>query len=475
MNNKLSIPVIIIIVFILLIIVGNSFAYIDVLCGPRSLLFICNKLDIQTDLDELCNLSGYDKETGTTFLGLYKAAQAKGLPAIAFTMEYEDLCKLDSYSIAFVDERHFLVVVSCKEDSLTVIDPPEMPETLSKERFCNRWKGEILCFSDSLKKAYSKSMTQRKSIKGGPSIKFDHISHDFGVTETGKLLSHTFDFVNMGTEDLEVYSRTSCGCTSALLSDKLISPGSTGNVQVEFNTLGRGKGKKIQTVYLRSNDIHNKILKLTVKAILKGKVDFAPDRLWLGNINVNNVVEREVLVADPGDGSLKIENIESGKDISAEVCPDRTVDDHRVIPVLLKINVGNKGGAFESSVTIRTNDEHNREKVIPIKGTVITKLVAVPSKIIFGDIQPGTSAIQEIILRSTSNEPIDISGLQSSLSFIETNVTPYDNNTKFKLAVSMKSPPFEITLREPIKVYVTNEEDPVLEIPFFAKVINNNE
>ena len=52
------------------------------LCGHKILIIILDQYGISSTLEELCALSNYNILSGTTILGLYKAATAKGLPAV---------------------------------------------------------------------------------------------------------------------------------------------------------------------------------------------------------------------------------------------------------------------------------------------------------------------------------------------------------------------------------------------------------
>ena len=125
---------------------------IDPLCGPKSLLAICKKYNISTTLDEICDLTGYEEQFGTTMRGLYQATNKKGLPAVPVETELEQLCSIKTPSIAFVDGNHFLVIHGCKGDKITIQDPPAPSYSIQKEVFVKRWNGVALVFSESLKK-----------------------------------------------------------------------------------------------------------------------------------------------------------------------------------------------------------------------------------------------------------------------------------------------------------------------------------
>ena len=100
----------------------------------------------------------------------------------------------------------------------------------------------------------------------GPSLKFTEDTRDFGKVKQGKVLTHVFAFTNEGDSTLSIKRvRQSCGCTAALLKDKEIPPGGTGEIKVTFNTKGYAN-KVSKYIYIDSNDPAQPSKKLTVSA-----------------------------------------------------------------------------------------------------------------------------------------------------------------------------------------------------------------
>jgi len=88
----------------------------------------------------------------------------------------------------------------------------------------------------------------------GPVLELSETKHDFGTMEEGKIAGWKADFKNTGTSDLEIKDiKTSCGCTAASVSGKLIKPGETGSIRIEFDSAEKS-GKLSRTVTLYTND-----------------------------------------------------------------------------------------------------------------------------------------------------------------------------------------------------------------------------
>ncbi|MBI5726590.1 MAG: DUF1573 domain-containing protein, partial [Ignavibacteriales bacterium] len=98
--------------------------------------------------------------------------------------------------------------------------------------------------------------------------------HDFGVIQEGKIVDYTFAFKNSGKKDLEIKDiRTSCGCTAALVSQKLLKPGEAGTLKIEFDSSNRF-GRMSRTISVTTNETEAPVKVLTIYAeVVKKEVN----------------------------------------------------------------------------------------------------------------------------------------------------------------------------------------------------------
>jgi len=88
----------------------------------------------------------------------------------------------------------------------------------------------------------------------GPRIVVEPASFDFGKAVQNKTLQKEFSIRNFGSADLVIENvSTTCGCTAALLADKVVKPGSTTPLRVSLETRTY-TGKVERKVLIRSND-----------------------------------------------------------------------------------------------------------------------------------------------------------------------------------------------------------------------------
>ncbi len=76
--------------------------------------------------------------------------------------------------------------------------------------------------------------------KGAAAAEFDKTSYDFGTVIEGEVIETTFVITNTGKTDLVITdAQATCGCTVAAWPKEPIKSGTSGEIQVTFNTAGK--------------------------------------------------------------------------------------------------------------------------------------------------------------------------------------------------------------------------------------------
>ena len=71
-----------------------------------------------------------------------------------------------------------------------------------------------------------------------PRVQFANTTYEFGKVMAGEVVRHEFVFTNTGDAALEVTAvRPRCGCTTAGEATKLVEPGKTGTIPLQFNSV----------------------------------------------------------------------------------------------------------------------------------------------------------------------------------------------------------------------------------------------
>ena len=127
----------------------------------------------------------------------------------------------------------------------------------------------------------------------------------FGEIDANDSVEHTFIFKNNCGETIEVgHARASCGCTAAVISEKVIPPGGQAEVQVKFTPPrgSRGKVTKTVSVYLKDQDKPHTIIRFSAK--IKTDVEIHPNYVQLLGFKVG----------DNATGAVSVQNV-SGEEL----------------------------------------------------------------------------------------------------------------------------------------------------------------
>ncbi|MCS6820331.1 MAG: DUF1573 domain-containing protein [Microscillaceae bacterium] len=115
--------------------------------------------------------------------------------------------------------------------------------------------------------AMSKDTTQNNNttplVQGASYISFKEKIYHFGRVKQGEKVRYSFQFINLGTQDLFLYEvQTSCGCTVTTWPRKAIKPQESSEVEIVFDTTNK-LGMQNKVVLIISN-AQNKEEKLTL-------------------------------------------------------------------------------------------------------------------------------------------------------------------------------------------------------------------
>ncbi|MFC1539401.1 DUF1573 domain-containing protein [Candidatus Latescibacterota bacterium] len=442
-------------------------------CGPNSLFIITKYFNANVLKDDIFRFSDVNREFGTTLLSLYEASKNLGLPVVPVKTNLHGLCLMNAPAIAFVDGNHFLVVHDCGWTTVTIEDPPKPKQKIPKKEFEKRWKGEALVFSEKLYKKQVEKIEKSVKPPNGPKIAFNQNTIFFGSVREGEKITNTFTFTNIGSDTLEVSARSTCSCTTALLSKSKIPPGGTGQIKLEFDTKGQS-GQVIQGADIRTNDPANPWEKLTLEGTVQ-VVSVFPNRHWLDEVTKNATVIREVLVIDTGDSTLAVVQVKTPQGVSAKVLRSRKENGSCVVPVSFTIKPGTTPGDFEKKVTIVTNDSSKKTLDVTFAGKVLGDLKALPSMLFFGDVIADFTTTREIILIPTNGLLPKIERAISSSPYISTEVQEIEDGSNYKLVATLNSPKSDMTIRDNIPIYINGEKEPAIEIPVYARVVGTLE
>lgn len=112
---------------------------------------------------------------------------------------------------------------------------------------------------------------EKQETTGGPEMKFETMTMDYGTIEQNSEPYREFNFTNVGDEPLQITNaKGSCGCTVPEWPKEPIFPGESDVIKVRYDTKRIGKFAK--TITLTTNSKADNAANGTLKLTIKGEV-----------------------------------------------------------------------------------------------------------------------------------------------------------------------------------------------------------
>jgi len=114
-------------------------------------------------------------------------------------------------------------------------------------------------------------------VKKSPRIAFpEGTRYDFGIIDEEGLIKHEFLLENQGGSNLEIEDvKTGCGCTSTVLTKKVLAPGEDAKVIASYKGRPVNQREKIP-IWIISNDPDKPIVQVILTGIVRTKVFWFP-------------------------------------------------------------------------------------------------------------------------------------------------------------------------------------------------------
>lgn len=175
----------------------------DRLCGPLCLLSVCQKLGVEAQLSEITAMTDYNRDAGTSVLGLYKAAKSMGLCALATKTSVDELVTLKVPAIVYLWSEHCVVVEAKDADTFTITEPSGKVYLSPKDALREGYCGFALLVSKD------KGLLPITSASSGADMRLSKYTWNFGTVYAGEAVTHSISFQNVGKETLHIYRATS--------------------------------------------------------------------------------------------------------------------------------------------------------------------------------------------------------------------------------------------------------------------------
>ena len=436
------------------------------LCGPRCLLSVCQKLQINASLAELASLAGDDGAAGASMLGLLKAAKAKGLQGVCAKISLKELSTFSGSAIAHLWENHFVVVEpGDRPNTIRVTDPPGQMETVKMGIFGQHYSGFALLIAKDVN-AFPASKVD------GPDIRFDSYAWDFGSVEQGEQKEHSFKCRNVGNADLVISKvDTSCGdCLAPIAGQQVIRPGGEGEIKVLLLTSDQTLSVA-KNLYVTSNDPVSPVVQLAVTGYVQpNQLPIAPQAVVFGMLHRSETQTRKLYIPSLPEEGLKITSVTCDSPHVVTVVSSSTESNHPGYFVTVTLSPCAPIGPIKANILIVSNHPKQPTAKVPVTATIRSDLDLDRDMFFFGFVKKGQDRKMDITISTIGKKPLTIGKISSSLSYVAVNIAPSTENKGFIITASLKPEAPVGNIRGDISISTNDPDQPEIKVPVYAYI-----
>src|SRR5215470_499310 len=318
---------------------------------------------------------------------------------------------------------------------------------------------------------------ENKAAVSAPKIEIAPESKDAGTVPKGQVIDTTFVVKNNGGSDLVITdARPGCGCTVASF-DKVVKPGAEGKVISHVDTKSFS-GPIAKSILLVSNDPERSQINRFIKATVKPDVDVLPQPYVRMSLVKGDSDARDVIVISEEKG-FKPSIAESSQPyVKAEVTPAGEKDKIPGRPgeqfkLHITVTPDAPEGLLNAPIRLTTGVSQQPNIEIPVSGIVRARVSVTPVMVNFGNFTAGKDPITRniVVTNNKPASPIKVTKAEVSVPGFITDVVPTQEGISYTVVVKASDKVKKGALDGTVKLYTTDKEKSVIELPLKGEVL----
>ena len=239
---------------------------------------------------------------------------------------------------------------------------------------------------------------------------FPVTSHNFGTVAKGSKTEYRFEFRNLYKEDLHVQGvRTSCGCTSPVVTKRDLKTHETAEVVATFNTR-TFLGQHGATLTVTFDKPFYAEVQLRVAGHIRGDVMFDPPFIDLGNVDLGKGAERKVRVTRVGAAPWAISDVQSANpNFEVTLSQPLTTASQTAYDLTMKLKPETPAGYVKGQLMLVTNDPRAGRIPMDVEGRVVAEVTVSPQLLALGAVASGDTVTKNVVVRA--NREFSITGI----------------------------------------------------------------
>ncbi len=300
---------------------------------------------------------------------------------------------------------------------------------------------------------------------------FDHTSHDFGMVARGAKVEHVFTMENIYLEDARIASvRSTCGCTTPEYPRGIIKTYEKAAIVARVDTRSF-VGRKEATLTVTLDKPFPAEVQLQIHCYIRSDVVFEP-----GSVNFNSVlqgtpVRKRVKVSYAGRNDWRILSAYCrNPHIEASVSELGRYAGQVTYELVVTLRPDAPVGYIKEEIVLATNDPRPDAQRVPlaVEGVVLPAVALRPTRLAFGELQPGQIVTQKLVVQGQSPFRIlDAKGPDARFRF----VLPETARTVHVIPITFTAADPAGALSGEVRIETDLPGHPVLSVPIDGRVV----
>ncbi len=229
---------------------------------------------------------------------------------------------------------------------------------------------------------------------------FKERTHDFRTVGRGAKAEYAFEFTNLYQEEVHVSAvRTSCGCTTPVLSADTLRTHEKAKVTAKFNTnsfIGQ-KGAVITVVFDKP---YYAEVQLNVSGYIRTDVSFDPPEVDFGEMMPGEVKTKTVTITKTGNSNWRITDVRSQcKDLAASLSGPIVSRGQVQYRTTVRSRESLPEGDLAEQLTLVSNDRAFPTTEMAIVGRVRKQLTVTPEAVSIDTVTSDEPVEKRLVVR----------------------------------------------------------------------------
>ncbi len=302
---------------------------------------------------------------------------------------------------------------------------------------------------------------------------FSELKVDFGNVASGSDTRYQIEVKNIYKEQVRILNvGTTCGCTAAKPSQKVLETGETAYIEVVMNTVKFKQQKNSNVdVSLAFTDANgattSKSVRVPISAYIRQDIVVEPGNVDFGAVDAGAGARRTVRVSYSGRTDWHVQSVQVNSDyLEAEVREVQRSAGFNGASVInyeliVQVKPSAPVGVIRDKINLLTDDAANPMVPVLIEAKVEPDIVVSPGTLLLGDnIIPGSDRTYTVVIKGKKPFAIEFIECESDLECFKVVMTK-DVKTVHVLQLSFTPPEATGHFEEEFTVTVAGRPEPI--------------